>query len=1018
MAARQGILYAHQIGVTVNGSRSPTPVRRSLLANLLAGPVRDLEPVRARPSEPLDPELDPAQREAVDRALSTPDLCLIQGGPGTGKSRLIGEIVARAVERGERVLLLASNSAALDRVLEQLGTREGLYPVRWHGPAEDPALLAPCVRRFTFAERLRSFREGTLALARQSAAAARHRVQNLQADAGFSSRLEEAVRRHEELTRQLRTLAERCQAVPEEVQELANHLLSGIPAAPSSSFQAEVAACAASWEEARTRLDVRLAAVRADADKVRSELDSLATELERLRPLAEAKQTGRWWTGAWWQATFHPSDLVRFKDQVARQRELEAEWDRLAREVEELTRERAEAEAQRSNTSARLVAAETARRLAGLNEQIAALNQEHHLLLDNWKALCQELEGGVCPGPGEEAVQCLLAARADKLRKAEQELVFAEDWAHYLEETLQTAPGRLGSCFNVVAATTLSLPLGPEVLGDARPIPFDLLILDEADQVTESEFLNAARGARRWVLVGEPAPEEGAGRGGDRKTKSQAVRSAFLDPRSAMFQRLWSHLHPDLRSLPYRWGCPDGRLHCLLQSVPADLERWVETESVLDRPEIELRIVAPPGKPSQLVEVIFPAGMGLEQAKQFVYLELQEAAIQVGSPYFRWIEQPDGVELLLDPAPLRTTSLLLEPGLTERVAVSEGRQGPGFTAALHFSREAGWDRAKAELWLEKNLRTRDVGRTAFLAVPHRTSPALARVLGELLPHDFPRPVTRVDGESNCSWGGAVFELLAVPPLTEDPESGRQGGPEVRHRKGGTATATPRLRHARGGAGLEVDLANSGPLEQVPADLRAALPSEGLVNFFEARAVVRYLERLLTDPRFRAAAEAWRRKATCQRTSANCEEGAEGTTAGFRPVHSPAIAVMAPYSAQVELIRLLIAQNPTLAAPNVGIEIGRPADFRQRECLTALISLTRSHTHRAVTYGEGPEALILALTRAAERLVVFADLGTLARRAAWQGAVDHLGEAAATRERDLAARLLRFLHNPGCESGVA
>ena len=90
----------------------------------------------------------------------------------------------------------------------------------------------------------------------------------------------------------------------------------------------------------------------------------------------------------------------------------------------------------------------------------------------------------------------------------------------------------------------------------------------------------------------------------------------------------------------------------------------------------------------------------------------------------------------------------------------------------------------------------------------------------------------------------------------------------------------------------------------------------------------------------------------------------------------------------------------------------PGAFRQRECHTALLSLTRSHTHRAVSFGQGPDELLLALTRPAQRLVLFGDPGTLQRRGQWPGAVDHLDEPTAGRERQLIARLVRAIQGEG------
>jgi hypothetical protein len=187
---------------------------------------------------------------------------------------------------------------------------------------------------------------------------------------------------------------------------------------------------------------------------------------------------------------------------------------------------------------------------------------------------------------------------------------------------------------------------------------------------------------------------------------------------------------------------------------------------------------------------------------------------------------------------------------------------------------------------------------------------------------------------------------------------------------------------RSGAGLELDLANARQREQLPAEVRAVLPDRGLVNLPEAQAVVRSLEALLADRTLRTAAERWQ---------------AQGST-------RPPVGVIALYAAQARLIAHLVQKNARIVQSGISVEIGIPAAFRQREGLVILVSLTRSHSHRAVSFGESPELLALALTRARARLLVFGDAGTLARRVEWSRALDHLDEAAAARERELVARL--------------
>ncbi len=161
-------------------------------------------------------------------------------------------------------------------------------------------------------------------------------------------------------------------------------------------------------------------------------------------------------------------------------------------------------------------------------------------------------------------------------------------------------------------------------------------------------------------------------------------------------------------------------------------------------------------------------------------------------------------------------------------------------------------------------------------------------------------------------------------------------------------------------------------------------------------MVRAIESLLSSPSFLDQVGAWQKRLV-----------------GL-PSRHPALAVIALYPSQVELIRRLLQRSQLPAGRQFPIEVGLPTTFRQRECHTALISLTRSHTHRAVAYGESPEQLVLALTRPAGQLILFGDPGTLLRRSQWLGSVDHLDEAAAARERRLIGRLVQALQGTGCE----
>lgn len=998
-AFQQGIVYAHQLAAPAQAAAP----RRALLTSLLHGQVKDLEPLHPPQLEFHDHELDRRQREAVARAIATPDVCLIEGFPGTGKSRLLLEILLQAAQRGERILLLASTPAALDTVLQRLSTHPAVCPIRCLAEEEQSASLPAAIARLTLPERLRSYRETTLPSARAAHAAARQTLEARIRERTQWTRLAELAEQYEQLVERMRLLSEQRESVAAEVERLEQ-----MPADFRERWQAGERTKA----ESLGQLDIQLAGLQAELETITHKQTHLDSEWQAIRPLAEARQDHRFWSACWWRALLQGGLKEQVHELESRRAELIAAQQRLEQDLAARRRERTEMENQHLAARRRLQEDEIARRRAEVEDLLAAAARRQEVLREEWQTLCQTLSRDTIPEEiSRQAVQAGLATW-ERLRDQEsQRAAAAEQWLRTVEEGMSSLPAKLAGCANVLAATTTALISGTNAGGTGVSPAFDLLILEEAHKVTESEFAAAARHARRWVLIGEPQTDAEPA-----AVSRKTIRPSVLRP--SLFQRLWQNLHADPQRLPYTWMTREGRLLCRLRSVAADQEKWLESEPVVDRPDIELRILSVPRQTPQVVEIAFPACMGIGEAKQFLYHELEALAVQTRGRSLCWSETAEEVTLELASAgDADTVTVSLESGVRERIARLPGRDGMDWhSCRLEFARSEGWTRQRAEEWIADRLGLRCTGRTVLLTVPHRLDPSLACFLSDLLFAGACQPPVLM---GKAALSRPPVEFVAVPGLLAG-ESPHHAEAEPRHSSeaapisgkrgaGGVSVRAPRLRAVKGGAGLEMDLADDRPLPQLPADLRALLPRQGLINYLEARAVVNRLAALLQEDAFRSACESWR-----QRRSWPCQQGCSSPSGCACPHgdNAPVVAVMALYPSQVELLRHLIDQTPALSNSAVAIEIGPPSAFSHRECLFSLVSLTRSHTHRAVSYADHPQSLAQALTRAASGLILFGDPGTLARRSQWHGPLDHLDDSAAQHEGQLIGQLVQYLHGQG------
>ncbi|HEY1189207.1 MAG TPA: hypothetical protein VGE74_16260, partial [Gemmata sp.] len=251
----------------------------------------------------------------------------------------------------------------------------------------------------------------------------------------------------------------------------------------------------------------------------------------------------------------------------------------------------------------------------------------------------------------------------------------------------------------VVVGTPGSLRADPVFSAGGAEPPFGLLVLDRAEELTESEFSWLAKLAGRYLLVGRAAPpDEPRGPRGRAPEAPLAARIAKCLDRET-------------------WAAEGNRLVCRLAPPAPEQRRTMTREPLADRPEIELRFVETGAAPL-LAEITFPWATPVVEAKRFLIDALGEVRLRPCGE-LRWSHAPDAIAATWPAADVGAEAAWvdLEPGVREKVTGA----GPfAFTAAVSFDPSAGWDAGRAEAWLEAHLPGPSVSRFAALPrVPGR-----------------------------------------------------------------------------------------------------------------------------------------------------------------------------------------------------------------------------------------------------------------------------------------------------------
>lgn len=112
------------------------------LKPLILEPRTAKSAVAVRGVTPTDAEFDEEKIEILSRALGVEDMLAVEGPPGTGKTKLIGEIVVQWIRRnpGHRILLSSQTHIALDNVLERVAELDPKMELIRIGRIDEPKI--------------------------------------------------------------------------------------------------------------------------------------------------------------------------------------------------------------------------------------------------------------------------------------------------------------------------------------------------------------------------------------------------------------------------------------------------------------------------------------------------------------------------------------------------------------------------------------------------------------------------------------------------------------------------------------------------------------------------------------------------------------------------------------------------------------------------------------------------------------------------------------------------------------
>jgi hypothetical protein len=363
--------------------------------------------------------------------------------------------------------------------------------------------------------------------------------------------------------------------------------------------------------------------------------------------------------------TDHSRELVQLADREAA----------LIAECESITRRNAE-------EREALIASEIATLSLPLSARLAELDAESQQVERDLRDLLPR-------AASDDTVENGVAASSEHL---ERELAVARTRQQELAEAGADLPRRLLAETGIVVGTPGSVACDP--VFEALDQPFDRLILDHAEELTETEFDRFAPLAARWILAGDAAaPAYPVANG---RPRSRAAEATLLCRLARFLDR-----EP--------WAIDGDRLIVRLMHLTPAQRAGLVREPVLDHPDVMLGVATLDGQPA-LAEIAFPAATLLPAAKSFLISQLGEVVLRTcGEPQWRRTDTA-----IVAFWPLFDSAggdwIDVELAVRERVV---GHGSAAFTAEVSFA-VPDWDEAAAADWLSSRLSPGN-GRVASLA---------------------------------------------------------------------------------------------------------------------------------------------------------------------------------------------------------------------------------------------------------------------------------------------------------------